>query len=222
MKSLLKKVLENYDVKKNFILTLNGNEKILELGCGLGINAIHIKKILPMIEYYGVDILHEKDVPNLINYKLVDLENELLPFQTEYFDTIIFTHVIEHLKSTSIIENEIYRVLKKGGKIYIETPNWTSLFVPSFGFHRAQHYPFNFYDDPTHIKPWSKQGLFEFLFQGCSISIIKVGTVRNWLRIPLDFVRITIGLISGNRAKITSSFQNLYGWCIYGIGVKKE
>lgn len=154
------------------------------------------------------------------SYKQVDLDNGVLPFPDEYFDAIIFTHVIEHLSKPLQLGKEIHRVLKKGGKIYVEAPNWTTILVPSFGFHREQHGPFNFYDDPSHIKPWTKQGLFSFLLQSCSLTTIKVGNTRNWLRIPLNFVFIIYGLLTSNRTYIMSSFWNLYGWCIYGIGTK--
>ena len=40
----------------------------------------------------------------------------------------------------------------------------------------------------------------------------------NWIRIPL--VIIISGFISGNRKRIISSFWNIYGWCVFGIGEK--
>ena len=122
----------------------------------------------------------------------------------------------------TLLGKEINRILKKGGKIYVETPNWTTMFIPSFGFHREQHNPFNFFDDPTHIKPWSKDGIYEFLLQSCRLEGQKIGILRNWFQIPLDFIFIIFGMLTGNRVKIIKSFWNIYGWCIYGIGIKKE
>lgn len=222
MLDYFKKLLINNGTKQKFYLSFNGDEKVLELGCGQGGNAIFIKKYFQQIEYHGIDIIPEDEIPSIINYKVIDLENHSLPYSKEYFNIIIFTHVIEHLKSPMLLGKEINRVLKKGGRIYIETPNWTTMFVPSFGFHREQHNPFNFFDDPTHIKPWSKHSIYEFLLQGCHLDVQKIGNTRNWFRIPLDVIFVILGIFQGNRDKIISSFWNIYGWCIYGIGTKKE
>lgn len=110
--------------------------------------------------------------------------------------------------------------MKRGGAIYLETPNWTSTLVPSFGFHREQHSPFNFYDDHTHTKPWTKHSLYEFLSQSCELKVYSVGTVRNIFRIPKNIYDIVLSIGSGNRNKLISAFWNIYGWCIYGIGIK--
>jgi len=46
----------------------------------------------------------------------------ILPFADETFDGIICTSVLEHVWNPVKVVNEIYRILKKGGKIYIEVP----------------------------------------------------------------------------------------------------
>ena len=220
MLSIIKKILMYNKPRIGFFHRFQGNERILELGCGFGEQAKMITCLFPLIENHGNDIIPENEIPSNIQYKMLDLEKAVLPYQSDFFDAILFIHVIEHLKAPLSLGSEIKRVLRPGGKIYIETPNWTTMFIPSFGFKRHQHYPFNFFDDPTHVKPWSQHGLYEYLGQGCELNIIKVGTVRNWLRVPIDMINIIYGFLSGNRGKITSSVQNIYGWCIYGIGEK--
>ena len=212
-------VLDN-GVKQRFFLSFKKDFKILELGCGIGRNAMFIKKYFNKVEYHGIDILPEEKVNSFINFRNVNLEESELPYEANYFDAIIFTHVLEHLSNPLSLGNEINRILKKGGRIYVEAPNWSSILVPSFGFHREQHNPFNFYDDPTHIKPWTKHSIYEFLSENCKLKVQKVGIVRNWIRIPLDLFIIIFGFISGNRKRIISSFWNIYGWCVFGIGEK--
>tara|TARA_B100000902_G_scaffold399968_1_gene474099 strand:- start:2591 stop:3253 length:663 start_codon:yes stop_codon:yes gene_type:complete len=216
----LKEVILNNGVKQKFFLSFQKESRVLELGCGIGRNAMFIKNYYNNIEYHGVDILNKEKVDEYIDYKNCNLENNKLPYEDNYFDKIIFTHVIEHLKDPLSLGSEINRVLKSGGKIYVEAPNWSSILVPSFGFHREQHNPFNFYDDPTHIKPWTKHGIYEFLSDNCDLKVAKVGIVRNWIRIPFDILIVIYGLISGNRRRIISSFWNIYGWCVFGIGKK--
>ena len=216
----LKNFILDKGVKQRFFLSFKKDFKILELGCGIGRNAMFIKKYFNKVEYHGIDILPEEKVDSFINFRNVNLEESELPYEANYFDAIIFTHVLEHLNNPLSLGNEINRILKKGGRIYIEAPNWSSILVPSFGFHREQHNPFNFYDDPTHIKPWTKHGIYEFLSENCKLKVQKVGIVRNWIRIPLDLFIIIFGFISGNRKRIISSFWNIYGWCVFGIGEK--
>ena len=216
----LKDFILDKGVKQRFFLSFKKDFKILELGCGIGRNAMFIKKYFNKVEYHGIDILPEEKVNSFINFRNVNLEESELPYEANYFDAIIFTHVLEHLSNPLSLGNEINRILKKGGRIYVEAPNWSSILVPSFGFHREQHNPFNFYDDPTHIKPWTKHGIYEFLSENCKLKVQKVGIVRNWIRIPLDLFIIIFGFISGNRKRIISSFWNIYGWCVFGIGEK--
>jgi len=216
----LKELILNNGVKQKFFLSFQKESRVLELGCGIGRNVMFIKNYYNNIEYHGVDILNKEKVDKYIDYKNCNLENNKLPYEDNYFDKIIFTHVIEHLKDPLPLGSEINRVLKSGGKIYVEAPNWSSILVPSFGFHREQHNPFNFYDDPTHIKPWTKHGIYEFLSDNCDLKVAKVGIVRNWIRIPFDILIVIYGLISGNRRRIISSFWNIYGWCVFGIGKK--
>jgi len=47
---------------------------------------------------------------------------ENLPFLDEEFDLIINQAVLEHVKKPEKIINEIFRVLKKSGYVYVETP----------------------------------------------------------------------------------------------------
>lgn len=217
----IKNYISKFDIKKNYFKKLNSEGRILDLGCGKGFNAKFIHELFPEIEIYGCDLLPEDDVLNIILYQKVDIEKKNLPYPNEYFDAIIFTHVIEHLNSHVNVGMEINRILKKGGTIYLETPNWTTVFVPSFGLHREQSNPFNFYDDPTHQKPYSLHGLYEFLNQFCHLRVLGVGKVRNWYRVPKDMIKIITGLISQNRLQVISSFWNLFGWSIYGIGEKE-
>lgn len=221
IKKIFNNIMRNFDPRFRFIRGLRG-ERVLELGCGTGNNCVLIKEIFPKIEIYGVDILDKDAVPAFVNYTKLDLDNTCaFPYPDNFFDAILFTHVIEHLKRPLKLGNEIHRVLKEGGVIFVEAPNWTSVLVPSIGFKREQHNPFNFFDDPTHLRPWSKQGLFEFIFNNCKLQVVKIGTVRNKPKILFDPFIILLGLMTGKRYRLISGIWNIVGWSIYGIGIKK-
>jgi len=54
----------------------------------------------------------------------VDIEQEAFPFESDYFDEVIFTEVLEHLwRDPSFCLAEINRVTKHSGKILLTTPN---------------------------------------------------------------------------------------------------
>ena len=51
---------------------------------------------------------------------------EDLNFETDLFDLVIGIEVIEHLSHPQPFVKEIQRVVRKGGKVYITTPNFNS------------------------------------------------------------------------------------------------
>lgn len=213
---------QRFDPRWQFFHRVKNLQNILELGCGSGDNYGFLQQLFATAEFHGVDILPKSKVVPQIIYNQVDLNHGKLPYPDQTFDAILLTHVIEHLKNPFDVAEEIHRVLKPNGLIYVEAPNWTSLLVPSFGLWREQHGPFNFFDDHTHVRPWTKHSLFEFLYSACHLEVERVATVRNWLRIPWDIGKFFYGLLTRNRLKVINAFWNLYGWCIYAVGRKKS
>ncbi len=80
------------------------------------------------------------------DYPEFDIENDFLPHDDNSIDFITMNAVIEHIHNPSHILSEIHRVLKKDGLLFIRTPNWQMDFK-------------NFYNDPTHIKPYTPNSL---------------------------------------------------------------
>lgn len=99
------------------------NLYILDVGCGDGRVLSYFAK---NNKCFGVDI---SEVPliaakkkNIKTY-CVDLENEKLPFESNYFDTIICSEVIEHICNSDNLLHEINRVLKMRGYFILTFPN---------------------------------------------------------------------------------------------------
>ncbi len=211
--------IRSFDPRWAFFGSLPDNGRILDLGCGRGDNCLALRSVRPPWEIYGIDLLFASEVPEFVKYVQFDLNNRPLPYPDAHFDAILLIHVIEHLQNPLSLCSEIRRLLRPGGRVYIETPNYTTLFVPSFGLKRSQHHPFNFFDDLGHQKPYSKQALYEFI-ENCGLQVSKLGNTRNWLRIPIDLLGLPWNLIKGDRRRAVGHFWNLYGWCIYGVGQK--
>ncbi len=89
-----------------------GRAVIVELGCGL---RKHPKAI-------GVD-KNPKFNPDV----LWDLDDFPYPFKDGQADKILCKEVLEHLRYPERVLNEIWRILKSGGRLILTTPNRDSL-----------------------------------------------------------------------------------------------
>ncbi|MDI6708722.1 MAG: class I SAM-dependent methyltransferase [Candidatus Thermoplasmatota archaeon] len=81
-----------------------------------------------------------------------------LPLKSETFDGLLAKDIIEHLLYPDSTMAELRRILKKGGKIIIET---------------ATPYYKHFWDDYTHIRPFTKKSLRSLLLNN-DFSILKI------------------------------------------------
>jgi len=107
----------------------------LNLGCGNKILEGYIN--LDINKGKGVDIVH-------------DLNELPLPFENEIFDYILCRDVLEHVNYLPLMD-ELYRILKIGGKLKIKVPHFTSKIT--FG-------------DPTHINQFSFITFYYFVDSG--------------------------------------------------------
>ena len=175
---------------------ISKRDRILDLGCAEGPYA-HI--FTDEIESYGFDgcskrlLLNENNALNK-GYNALIIGNGLkLPFADASFDIVICTEVIEHVTETRQLITEINRVLKKGGKLIVSTPNLVSLGnrigmvfgkglnFNTFGFLRNGFYPLTpwregeitgkqcsfmsirYPEQPLHVRFFTFESLMKFL-----------------------------------------------------------
>jgi ubiquinone/menaquinone biosynthesis C-methylase UbiE len=99
-------------------------KKVLDIGCEAGYVSILMKN--KGADVYSFDIIKEallkfkKKVPN---EKVFLAAAQKMPLKDGVFDFIVCTEVIEHMPSLDKAFAEMYRVLKKGGKLLITFPN---------------------------------------------------------------------------------------------------
>jgi ubiquinone/menaquinone biosynthesis C-methylase UbiE len=123
--------------------------KVLEIGTGSGYG---IKEIAPKSkEFWTLDKQYIS-----INYKKYSntrfIKNTVPPLANlpdNYFDFVICFQVIEHIRESNFLLNEINRVLKNNGKLIISTPNIKMSLTRN----------------PWHVKEYTRQEFFEFLSQ---------------------------------------------------------
>lgn len=109
---------------------LSKESRILEIGS----LPCHMHYILKRLGYNieGIDIYPErmKDfiIKNDLSIKKGDIEQDLLPYEDNIFDFVLFSEVFEHLRVNPIASmNEICRVMKPMGYLFLATPNFYSL-----------------------------------------------------------------------------------------------
>lgn len=146
----------NSNDRKNllrFLDVCNKDEKVLDIGCGIGNNLTLLKK-LGFSSIYGVDI-SEKMIKFSKNLGFNNIyKPEELPKDTK-FDILLMSHVIEHLNYPEIKSFfEFYlSKLNKNGKLIILTPTIYN----------------GFYSDIDHIKPYNINSILN-LFTSTKIS----------------------------------------------------
>jgi glycosyltransferase involved in cell wall biosynthesis/SAM-dependent methyltransferase len=93
------------------------NLSILDVGTGNGDIASYLGRGNNVV---STDVSDTRQNIQNFNFSIC---NEYLPFKSESFDIIISNHVIEHVHDQKQHISEIKRVLKKGGFLYLATPN---------------------------------------------------------------------------------------------------
>ena len=118
----------------NKIFPDNGIPKrVLEISSFLGVVDITLAKIGFEVHTYDIPEFQQNDNLNKLYSKynvhpssgyLKDIGKTVLPYPDDHFDAVILSEVLEHLSFNPLpVLQEINRTLKKGGILYITTPN---------------------------------------------------------------------------------------------------
>jgi methionine biosynthesis protein MetW len=165
-----KEGLENFtDYERNLVLKklFKRGDKVLDLASGEGSVSEFIQELGCQVTAFDIstEALKKASKRN-INTVQGDVERKL-PFNKEQFDTVFWGDNVEHLFSPEKTLKEIYRILKKGGKLIISCPN--------MGYWRYRlYYLFNgmvpqtewFGQDPwqwEHIRFFNKEVIKKFI-----------------------------------------------------------
>lgn len=96
------------------------NIKILDIGCGDGV----LLSLISRGKRYGIDTDQSSlnYAAGKVKAKFIRSAAESLPFHNNFFDVVIATEIIEHLRQPQKLLAEARRVLKTGGRLILTTP----------------------------------------------------------------------------------------------------
>ncbi len=106
------------------------DKTVLDIGCGAGGKSLYYIT-LGASHVYGVDCVeHYKEESEALakelslsdKFTFIHADAKELPYPDDSFDTVIMNDAMEHVAEPEAVLCEILRVMKKGGKLYINFP----------------------------------------------------------------------------------------------------
>lgn len=117
--------------ERNWILAaLLPKEKIsiLDIGsCQIVFRELLDSSQTTLYDYHTLDITPIADRPEWIHEHLFDCNNPDYPVPDAYFDLIICSDVIEHIRNHEVLLSECKKKLSDNGALFLTTPNYSSL-----------------------------------------------------------------------------------------------
>ncbi|MFH1041002.1 MAG: glycosyltransferase [bacterium] len=140
-------------------------KKILDVGCAAGHLGYELKKQLGA-EVWGIEIV--EDVANKAAKKIdfvinLAVENAIEKLPDNYFDTIIFADVLEHLVNPEFVLEQIKSKLKDDGELIISIPNVLHWSVLLGLFNGKWEYQDAGILDKTHLRFFTKSSMIQML-----------------------------------------------------------
>ena len=110
---------------------------VADLGCGY--RATLLVGLRPLLcEGVGVDIKVADEVRGLAPLRFVEatLEEALPGLPGEHFDLVLFINALEHLSDPAAALGHVHRILKPGGRLFLNVPTWRGRKILEFSAFR--------------------------------------------------------------------------------------
>ena len=91
----------------------------------------------------SIDVLEEiGGDTGIVHTFYCDLED--IPKESDTYDTIICNQVLEHVRHPQRVVNELYRILKPGGKLFLTVPQCSGIHMPPHNYFNFTYYGLEF------------------------------------------------------------------------------
>jgi ubiquinone/menaquinone biosynthesis C-methylase UbiE len=124
------KIFENID--------FSSAKNILEVGCGVGAQTEILLNLYPTAKVTGIELseIQLNTAKHYLQtkfdssrYELFNMNAETMDFAENTFDAIYVCWVLEHVANPQKVVDECFRVLKKGGVVYISEVQNNNLYL---------------------------------------------------------------------------------------------
>jgi len=118
------------NILKAFLQLRKKFPKVLDIGGGLGLFSLNFKLNFPESDVFILDYSQPEGIKEILtknltlrikDYIKADIQ-EKTPFDANSFDVIFALDILEHVENPSIAIDEILRILKKSGLLFISVP----------------------------------------------------------------------------------------------------
>ncbi len=169
------------DTRARFVDQTPVGGSLLDIGSANGETLGHFAELRPDVKLFATDLAGTPEkYPLGCKFHRGDIQKDRLPWPDASLDRITSLHLVEHLVSLDFFFEEAARLLKPGGRVFIETPHLKTVTIPSLPGAWAGTFPMSFYDDLTHTKPVAT-GVLAHAARRSGFKVVSSGTSRNWL-----------------------------------------
>lgn len=169
---------------------LGRRAKVLEVGCADGEFLAYLRDRYSW-EVTGLDTDIDSVTRARCNFQLDAISGSIFDAKlpSESLDGVILKHTIEHLHSPRETLDEIHRILRPGGKLFLWLPNLDSWEARVFGKHWSG------YEVPRHLYTFSASSILAML-RRCHFTVRRL----HFSSIPNDWINSLRFLAGGWRA----------------------
>ncbi|MCD9574714.1 class I SAM-dependent methyltransferase [Flavobacterium soyae] len=187
------------NIRKDIIsfIGTSKDQTILEIGAGTGATLLELKNKGAAKIIMGFDIVDvNQNKEKFDSFIIGNIEQDNLPFELDYFDSILLPDVLEHLIEPQKTIQKLIPHLKKEGHFYISLPNIRNFEVFYKIFIKGS---FEYTDegifDKTHIRFFCKKDMLKLMSLFPELEVQKIeSNLKHLSSMKTTLNKITLGV----------------------------
>ena len=209
---------KNYEYFRRALEDIQESAVVIDVGAGQA----HFARLLQSYTHYSVDFQ---------SYPGIDVLTDLtrpLPIQSDYFDVVMLSNVLEHIPVPERLLKEIHRILKTDGKLLMTTPFLIKIHQAPYDFLRYTEYMYRYLFERVGFKQYTIHPIGNIVYVDSIVS----GSLRRWLlkaekrfwkrvilrvllRMSRELVRASLGFAGGQKSEAPDTIGFPFGYgCI--------